>query len=175
MVTVSSTAPSPPAPYSNLYSGPLPRLNFQTHHISGTIHKRDALLSQCLDLRIEAQFEDRLTATGAQFVRYFSGPRLAAWQSRRLDALTEELRRVDQRRPAKEFGVQAQRTPRDCSWRPKEATSGRSSPSMLLVWYGANSWVSTHVTLLRAALNTFVLSNFLVRRRTWEDHVTDCF
>ncbi|KAI9430536.1 hypothetical protein H4582DRAFT_2086751 [Lactarius indigo] len=238
----------------SIYNGPLPRLKPQPDHISGMIHKRRvarskrverqrALFSRLEDLRIEAQFEDKLAKTGASFVPSFSNPHLAAWRSpldaslakigaaferdtaraalptppdlvrqlkaarrekvanktrerqreargevltatrlrsrlgfpadvlvrwspeerkanllarrsvgevgyvgqvkralgykippeedrvddatrQRLDALTEELRRVNQRRWAGELGIQAQRTARDGSRRPKDATSG---------------------------------------------------
>lgn len=54
------------------------------------VERQRALLSQMQDLRIEAQFEDKLTATGAQFPRSFSGPHHAAWHSP-LDARLADL------------------------------------------------------------------------------------
>jgi hypothetical protein len=81
----------------SIYNGPLPRLSPQPDHISGMIHKRRvarskrverqrALLSQLQDLRLEAQFEDKLAVTA----RAFSGQHLAAWQAP-LDANLAEL------------------------------------------------------------------------------------
>jgi len=60
------------------------------------VERQRALLSQLQDLRIEAQFEDRLAATGAPFERSFSGPHLAAWHSP-LDASLAELQAAFER------------------------------------------------------------------------------
>ncbi|KAH9057484.1 hypothetical protein EDB87DRAFT_1565130 [Lactarius vividus] len=85
----------------SLHNGPLPRLKPQPDHISGMLHKRRVarvkrikrqrvLFSQVEDLRIEAQFEDKLAKTGASFVRSFSAPYLAEWRSP-LDASLAKL------------------------------------------------------------------------------------
>lgn len=54
------------------------------------VERQRALLSQLQDLRIEAQFENELTAAGAQFTPSFSDPHHEAWHSP-LDASLEEL------------------------------------------------------------------------------------
>ncbi|KAH9171282.1 hypothetical protein EDB89DRAFT_1852620 [Lactarius sanguifluus] len=85
----------------SIHNGPLPRLKPQPDHISGMIHKRrvarakrierqHALFSQLEDLRIEAQFEDKLAEIGAPIVRSFSDPHRAEWKSP-LDASLEKL------------------------------------------------------------------------------------
>lgn len=53
------------------------------------VERQRALFSRVQDLRLEAEFEDRLAATGARFPRFFSGPRLAAWHSPLDESLAE--------------------------------------------------------------------------------------
>jgi hypothetical protein len=64
------------------------------------VERQRALSSQLQDLRIEAQFEDELAATGAQFTRSFSDPGHAAWHSP-LNASLAELQAAFERDTAR--------------------------------------------------------------------------
>ena len=64
------------------------------------VERQRALLSQLQDLRIEAQFEDKLTTTDGPLTRSFSGPHLAAWHSP-LDARLAELQAAFERDAAR--------------------------------------------------------------------------
>lgn len=64
------------------------------------VDRQRALFSQDQDLRVEAQFEVSLTAEGARFNHFFSGPYLAAWRAP-LNSSLKELQAAFERDAAR--------------------------------------------------------------------------